>query len=68
MTILHQNKSRLVNDETSRRNPDSSSGIYLTAAKVDKFILVAENRREKEETKKEKAKKTATREFHLQQK
>ena len=34
------------------RNPDSSSGIYLTAAKVAQGGLVADNRREKEETKK----------------
>ena len=54
MTILHQKKVRLVNDEISRRNPDSSSGIYLTAAKVAQCTLVDENRREKEEAKKEK--------------
>ena len=35
MAILKQNKVRLVNDENSMRNPDSSSGIYLTAAKVE---------------------------------
>ena len=34
MAILNQKKVKLVNDETSMRNPDSSSGIYLTAAKV----------------------------------
>ena len=33
------------------RNSDYSSGIYLTAAKVDQYILVEENRREKEEEK-----------------
>ena len=56
--MLNQKKVRLVNDETSMRNPDSSSGIYLTAAKVSQFRLVAENRKEKEEEKKETAKKT----------
>ena len=60
MTILNQKKVRLVNDETSMRNPDSSMGIYLTAAKVAQCTLVADNRREKEEAKKETAKKTAT--------
>ena len=60
MTILNQKKVRLVNDETSTRNPDSSMGIYLTAAKVAQCTLVADNRREKEEAKKETAKKTAT--------
>ena len=48
----------MVNDETYMRNPDSSLGIYLTAAKVVQCRLVAENRREKEATKKEIAKKT----------
>ena len=52
MLILNQKKVILVNDETSMRNPDSSSGIYLTAAKVAQGGLVADNRREKEETKK----------------
>ena len=42
----------LVKDEASRRNPDSILGIYLTAVKVEQFILVAENRIEKEEAKK----------------
>ena len=68
MTILHQNKVRLVNDETSRRNPDSILVIYLTAAKVSQFRLVAENRREKEEAKNLTAKKTATQKLYLQQK
>ena len=43
MIILHKNKVRLVNDITSSRNPDSSSGIYLTTAKVVQYILVAYN-------------------------
>ena len=49
MMILQQKKVRLVKDEISGRNPDSSSVIYLTAAKLAKCILVAENRTEKEE-------------------
>ena len=52
MTILNQKKVRLLNDETSMRNPDSSSGIYLTAVKVVQCKLVAENRIENEEAKK----------------
>ena len=50
------------------RNPDSSTVIYLTAAKVAQCRLVAEKRREKEEAQKETAKKTFTPKFHLQQK
>ena len=61
-------KFRLVNDETYIRNPDSISGIYLTADKAAQCRLVAKNRREKEEAKKEIAKKTFIRKFHLQQK
>ena len=60
MKILNQKETRLVNDETSMRNPDSRTRIYLTAAKVVNFRLVADNRREKEEAKKETVKKTAT--------
>ena len=44
MMILQQNKLRLVNDKTSRRNPDSSSGIYLTFPKVAQYRLVDKNR------------------------
>ena len=51
MAILNQKKVIFVNDETSMRKPDSSSGIYLTAAKVAQRRLVADNRREKEEAK-----------------
>ena len=58
MEILNQKKVRLVNDETSMRKPDSSSGIYLNAAKLAQCRLMAENRREKEEAKKETEKKT----------
>ena len=52
MIILQQNKSGLVNYETSRRNPDSSLVIYLTAAKVAQCRLVVDNRRENKEAKK----------------
>ena len=68
MIILQQKNTRLVNDETSRRNIDSNLGIYLTAAKVAQYRLVADNRREKEEAKKETAKKTSTQNLYLQQK
>ena len=51
MMILHQKKVILVHYETSRRNPGSSSGIYLTASKVAQCRPMAENRREKEEAK-----------------
>ena len=46
--ILNKKKVRLLNDETSRSNPDSSSSIYLNSAKVAQYILVYDNRREKE--------------------
>ena len=67
MMILKQHKVKLVNkDTTTRRNPDLTSGVYLTAVKVAQYRQVDENRREKEEAKKETAKKTATRKVHLQ--
>ena len=53
--ILKQNKTRLKNDVrnmTTNMNSDSTPGIYLTAIKVSQYIMVAENRREKEEAKK----------------
>ena len=65
--ILHQKKVRLVNDETYRRKPDPSSGIYLTAAKVVRYRLMSDNRIEKEEAKNKTAKKTSTPKMHLQQ-
>ena len=52
MTILDQNKVRLVNYETSMRNPDYSLVIYLTVDKVAQFIMVAQNMTVKEEAKK----------------
>ena len=51
MAILNQKKTILVNDETSIRNPDSSLGIYLDAAKVAQCTLVSDNSRKKEEAK-----------------
>ena len=54
----------MVNDETSMRNPDLSTRIYLTATNVEKCRLLSENMKGKEEAKKETAKKTATQNFH----
>ena len=51
-TIVDQNNVRLVNYENFMRNPDSSTGIYLTADNVAQCIMVADNRREKEKAKK----------------
>ena len=65
--ILNQEKVKLANeDANTRRNPNSTSGIYLTAAKVAHCRKVAVNRREMDEAKKITAKKTATRKSHLQ--
>ena len=67
MMILKKRKAKLANEEAiTRRNPNSISGIYLTAVKVAQFRQVAANRRETEEAKKITAKKTATRNIHLQ--
>ena len=67
MMIIKQKKVKLANeDANTRRNPDSTSGIYLTAAKVAQCRQVAVNRREMDEAKKITAKKTATRKIHLQ--
>ena len=52
MVALKQKKVKLVNeDTTTRRNLDLGLGIYLTTVKVEQFRQVADNRREKEETK-----------------
>ena len=67
MMMLQQNKVNSNNDVTTRKNPDSSPGIYLTAAKVAQYRLVAENKRDKEKAKKETAKKTAAQKLCLQQ-
>ena len=67
MIILNKRKVKLENEEANtRRNPNSTSGIYLTAVKVAQCRQVAKNRRETEEAKKITAKKTATRKVHLQ--
>ena len=67
MMVLNQKKVTLVKeDTTTRRNPYSTLGIYLTAVNFVQYRQVADNRREKEEAKKETAKKTATRKVHLQ--
>ena len=42
--ILYHKKVILLNDLTLRKNPDSSSIIYLTAAKVAQYRQVAEDR------------------------
>ena len=48
MMILNQKKAKLENeDTTTRRNPDLTSGIYLTVVKVAQCRQVAENIREK---------------------
>ena len=66
MMIIIRKKVKMENaDTTTRRNPDSTSGIYLTAVKVEQCRYVDDNRREKEEAKKATANKTATRKFHL---
>ena len=48
IAILSQKKVRLVNDETSTRNPNLSTGIYLSIAKVAQYRLASKNRKEKE--------------------
>ena len=55
MEILKQNKAILedyVSNMTTSNNPDTTSGIYLAAVKVAQYIMVAENRIEKEVAKK----------------
>ena len=67
MMILQQKKVKIENeDANTRRNPNSTLGIYLIAAKVSQCIQVAVNRREMDEAKNVTAKKTATRKIHLQ--
>ena len=66
--MIHQHKKvKLVDeDANTRNNPNSTSGIYLTASKVAQYRQVAANRREIDEAKKITAKKTATRKILLQ--
>ena len=67
MMMNHQKKVKLVDeDDNTRRNLNSTSGIYLTADKVAQCIQVAVNRREVDESKHITAKKTATRKVLLQ--
>ena len=52
MMIPNKKKVKLANeDTTTRRNPVSTSGIYLTAVKVAQCRHVVANRREMEEAK-----------------
>ena len=66
--MIHNKKEvQLANeDTTTRRNPDSTSGIYLTNVKVAQCRQVFDNRIEKEEAKKVTANKTSKRKVHLQ--
>ena len=66
--MIHQKKKVKLADEDSntRRNLNSTSGIYLAAAKVAQCRQVAANRREVDEAKNITAKKTATRKVLLQ--
>ena len=68
MIIIQFKNVGLVKDVTYRRNPYSNSGIYLNSAKIVQYRLVAENRREKEEAKKETANNTSTQKLYPQQK
>ena len=44
MMILEKVKVKLANeDANTRRNPNSTSGIYLTAVKLSQYRMVAEN-------------------------
>ena len=67
MMINHQKKVKLGDEDANTRiNLNSTSGIYLTAAKVTQCRQVAVNRREMDEAKNTTAKKTATRKILLQ--
>ena len=67
MMILKQRKVRLSNEDVAKRRIHYSTlGIHLAAVKVAQCIQVDENRKEKYEAKNLSAKKTATRNFHLQ--
>ena len=66
--MIHQKKKLKLADKdaNTRINLNSTSGIYLTAAKVAQCRQVAVNRREMDEAKNITAKKTATRKVLLQ--
>ena len=67
MMIYHKKKVKLVDEDANTRiKLNSTSGIYLTAAKVTQCRQVAANRREIDEAKNITAKKTATRKVLLQ--
>ena len=67
MTIHQQKKVKLADEDANTRiNLNSTSGIYLTSAKVAQCRHVATNRREMDEAKNITAKKTATRKVLLQ--
>ena len=67
LMILKHKKVKLKNeDANNRRKPNSTLGIYLTAAKVSQCRHVAVNRRAADEEKKITVKKKATRKIHLQ--
>ena len=52
MIILDKRKLKLSNEDvTTRRNHNSTSGIYPTAVKVAQYRQVATNKREMEEAK-----------------
>ena len=50
----------------TKKNPDLSSGIYFTTAKVAQYIQVDKNSREKEEAKMETANNIATQKLCIQ--
>ena len=66
--IIHQQKKVNLGDEdaNTRIKLNSTSEVYLTAAKAAQCRQVAGNRREIDEAKKSTAKKTATRKVLLQ--
>ena len=67
MMILKKNNVKLVNEKANtRRNPDSTSVIYLTVVKAEQCRKVDANKREKEEAEKITAKNTATRKVLIQ--
>ena len=67
MSIMQKKKVRLKKYVTTRKNYDSILVIYLTDAEGAQCRLVDENRREKEEVKKESAKKIDAPKLCLQQ-
>ena len=67
MMILQQKKLKPENEDAStRRKPNSTSGIYLIAYKFSQYRQVAADRREMDEAENITAKKTATRNILLQ--